>query len=349
MTEGFAVFRVFFFLAIAFVFAMAWTPLLTHILYKYRLGKQTRDEGKTPIFSLLHKKKSGTPTMGGVLVWVTALVLTVGFALVARATENGVLDDLNFLSRSQTLLPLGALVAAAVVGLIDDAFSTRASRDGVGLRARHRLLISLVIALAGAWWFVAKLDWTTIHVPFVGDYDIGLWYVPIFVFILVATSHSVNITDGLDGLSGGVLLAAFSSLAAIAFFQGRYDLATFNGVIIGALLAFVWFNIPPARFFMGDTGSMGLGTALGVIAMLTNTALLLPIIAGVLVLESASVIIQVVAKRLWHRKVFLSAPLHHHFEAKGWPESKVVMRAWLVAGVLGVIGLVVELLQRGVA
>lgn len=349
MNVDFQIIRIFLMTTTAFVVAMLWTPLLMKFLRRLHLGKQTRDEGKTPIFFRLHSRKAGTPTMGGLLIWVTVLIFALGFAAVDALTESAWWRQMNFLSRAQTFLPLGALVAAAIVGLVDDYYSTRVSGQGTGLRMRHRLIISLVIALVGAWWFVYKLGWTTIAVPFIGQFDIGYWYVPIFVFIIVATSHSVNIADGLDGLAGGILLAAYAAFTAIAFSQGRYDLAAFCAVINGALLAFLWFNVPPARFFMGDTGAMALGTALGVIAMLTNSALFLPVIGGLLVLESASVIIQVVAKRVWQRKVFLSAPIHHHFEAKGWSESRVVMRFWLIAGVLAVIGLILKLLERGVS
>lgn len=339
--------RIFFYTTVAFLTAMVWTPFLTHFLYKHRLGKQIRNEGQTPIFTELHRAKAGTPTMGGLLVWVTALALALVGAAIARLTTNETLQHLNFLSRSQTYLPLGALVAAALVGLIDDVYSTRQTERGTGLRARHRMLISLGIALVGAWWFTFKLGWSTLHIPFFGNFDIGYWYIPLFVFVIVATSHSVNIADGLDGLAGGLLLALFAAFTAIAYAQGRYELATFCAVIVGALLAFLWFNVPPARFFMGDTGAMGLGTTLGVVTMLTNSVFLLPIIGGLLVLESLSVIIQVASKRILHRKIFLSAPIHHHFQAKGWPESKVVMRFWLVAGVLAVIGLVLSTLERG--
>lgn len=349
MTINFQIVRIFFMTTLSFIVALLWTPLLMKLLRRLHLGKQTRDEGKTPIFSSLHSKKAGTPTMGGLLIWITVLFFALGIALINALTRTPFWSQMNFLSRAQTYLPLGALVAAALVGLIDDYYSTRVSGQGTGLRMRHRLLISFFIALVGAWWFVFKLGWTTMAVPFFGNYDIGFWYIPIFVFIIVATSHSVNIADGLDGLAGGILLAAYSAFTAIAFSQGRYDLAAFCAVINGSLLAFLWFNVPPARFFMGDTGAMALGTALGVIAMLTNSALLLPIIGGLLVVESGSVIIQLIAKRVWKRKVFLSAPIHHHFEAKGWSESRVVMRFWLVAGVLAVIGLIIKLLERGVS
>lgn len=176
----------------------------------------------------------------------------------------------------------------------------------------------------------------------------GWWIVPIFIFIIVATSFSVNEIDGLDGLAGGTLLAAFAAFGSIAFLQGKYDLATFCGVITGALLAFLWFNINPARFFMGDTGAMSLGVTLGIVAMLTNSVLLLPIIGFLFVVESLSVIIQVLSKKFLGRKVFLSSPLHHHLEAIGWPEPKIVMRFWVIAGVAAVIGVIVALLERGV-
>jgi phospho-N-acetylmuramoyl-pentapeptide-transferase len=201
-----------------------------------------------------------------------------------------------------------------------------------------------MVAGFGAWWFYYKLEWDLISVPFLGNFYIGLWYIPVFIFVIVATTFSTNETDGLDGLASGVLMIAFISLGVIAFIQGRMDLAAFCGAIIGALLAFLWYNIYPAMFFMGDTGSMGLGVTLGIIAMLTNTALLLPFIAFILVIESLSVILQVSSKKILGRKIFLSTPLHHHFEAKGWHESKVTMRFWILAGVMASIGLIIYLL-----
>lgn len=328
--------------AVTFVVAVLWTPLLTRVLYRHRLGKQIRAEGTTPIYTQLHQRKAGTPTMGGLIIWVTAVGVCLGLALLASLTDNPELARWSFWSRSQTYLPVAALVAAATIGLGDDLVSTR---RGVGLRVSQRLLISLAIGLAGAWWFTAKLDWTTLRVPFLGTFDIGWWYVPIFTLVIVATSHAVNIADGLDGLAGGLLLAAFAAFAGIAAVQGRTDLATFCAAIVGGIVAFLWFNIPPARFFMGDTGAIGLGTLLGVVALLTNAALFLPVIGGLFVIEAGSVIIQFAAKRLSHRKVFLSAPLHHHFEAKGWPESKVVMRAWVLASFFAAIGFILFLLD----
>lgn len=210
---------------------------------------------------------------------------------------------------------------------------------------RHRFLIYTVIAIIGAYWFYYKLDWTTIHVPFVGNFDIGIWYIPLFIFVIVSTAFSVNEIDGLDGLAGGTLLTSFAAFGVIAFVQGNYNLATFLAVIIGTLLAFLWFNIHPARFFMGDTGSMSLGVTLGIIVMLTNSVFFLPIIGFLFVLESLSVIIQVLSKKLRGKKVFISAPFHHHLEAIGWPEAKIVMRFWVMSGVFAVVGLIVFLLD----
>jgi phospho-N-acetylmuramoyl-pentapeptide-transferase len=328
--------------AAAFIIALFATPILTHFLYKYKLGKKIRNEGKTPIFTSLHKKKQGTPTMGGILIWATVGFLAVGILFLAKwLGPDSVFSDFNFLTRKQTLLPLGILLFAALIGLIDDLLGfTKIGSQGRGLRMRVRLIIYTIVAAVGAYWFYFKLDWDLIHVPFMGDFNIGLWYIPIFIFIIVATAFSTNQTDGLDGLAGGVLLVAFSAYAVISYSQGRLELATFCGAIVGALLAFLWFNIYPARFFMGDTGSMSLGVTLGVIAMLTNSLFFLPFIGFILVIESLSTIVQVVSKKVRHKKVFLSAPIHHHFEAKGWPETKVTMRFWIIAGVVAVIGLI---------
>jgi len=332
---------------LSFIVSIAWTPLLTKLLYKYRLGKRIRQSSATPIFSSMHQSKEGTPTMGGVLVWVTTLVLALIPWALDRVFHVSFFHRFNFLTRAETLLPLGALVAASLVGLVDDFFNIkRIGGVGWGLRVRQRLLIYTSIAIVGGIWFVTKLDWTTLHVPFVGNFDIGWWYFPIFVFIIVATSLSVNEADGLDGLAGGIMLTMFAAFGAIAYVQGHYHLAMLCGVIIGALLAFLWFNIHPARFFMGDTGAMGLGTLLGVVAMLTNTALLLPIIGFLLVLESSSVLFQVASKRFRRgKKIFLSTPIHHHFQAKGWPETKVVMRFWIISGVSAAIGFIVFLID----
>ncbi|MDO8557614.1 MAG: phospho-N-acetylmuramoyl-pentapeptide-transferase [bacterium] len=329
---------------IAFGVAIIFTPFWLKVLVRYKLGKQIRTEG-APIFALFHGKKAGTPTMGGLLVWVTALALIVFFWIMSRWFSDAFISRLDFLSRGQTLLPLGAMVISAIIGLGDDVLGIlRIGSNGGGFRMRHRALLYLLVAVGGAWWFHYKLDWDTLVVPFLGTFQIGWWYIPVFVFIIFATAFSVNEADGLDGLAGGLLLIAFATLGAISYAQDRFDLAALCGVIMGALLAFLWFNIYPAKFFMGDTGSMGLGVTLGVIAMLTNSALLLPLIAFIPMIESLSVILQMLSKKLRGKKLFHSTPLHHHFEAVGWPETQVTMRFWIVGGVAAGLGLILSLL-----
>ncbi|MDP3997172.1 MAG: phospho-N-acetylmuramoyl-pentapeptide-transferase [Candidatus Andersenbacteria bacterium] len=334
---------------LTFIAAFALTPLLTHFLYKYRFGKSIRQSAATPIYSKMHAAKAGTPVGGGIIIWGTVLLLALLFWLL-DALGMPHAGALNFLTRPQTLLPMGALVASALVGLIDDYLNVRkiGRVAGGGLNMSQRLLLYTIVASFGAYWFFFKLDWSLIHVPAVGDFEIGWWYVPLFMLVIVATAFSVNESDGLDGLAGGILMFSFGAYTALAFAIGRIELAMFCAAIVGALLAFLWFNVYPARFFMGDTGAMSLGTTLGIIAMLTNSALVLPIIAFPLVLESVSVIIQVTARKVFKRKVFLSAPIHHHFEAKGWPETKVTMRFWIVAAVSAGVGLVIALLGQGV-
>lgn len=335
---------------LTFMTAFALTPILTHYLFKYRFGKSIRDTGDTPIYSKLHKKKAGTPVGGGIIVWGTVFLLAIFFWLLMVILPSSFTESLNFLTRRQTLLPLGALVASAIVGFIDDYLNVRKiGPHGGGLNMTQRILLYTVVAGFGAWWFFFKLEFSQIHIPGCCDIEIGWWYIPFFMFVIVASAFSVNEADGLDGLAGGILLFCFGAYTALAFAMGRVELAMFCAAIGGGLLTFLWFNVYPARFFMGDTGAMSLGTTLGVIAMLTNSALVLPIIALPLVLESGSVIIQVLSKKFRGKKVFLSAPIHHHFEALGWPETKVTMRFWILAAVSASLGLVIGLLGMGSA
>jgi phospho-N-acetylmuramoyl-pentapeptide-transferase len=344
--ESFEIVRVLLLSAVAFVVAFAWAPLLIRLLAQMKVGKELRSPADAPVFAKLHQKKQGTPTMGGMLIWVTVLFLAVVFYHLAPFFPHSILARLNFLTRSETLLPLGALVASAIVGFIDDYFNARRiGPNGGGLRMRHRLLIYAAIAVVGAWWFQVKLDWDLLHVPFIGDFNVGLWYVPFFILVIVSTAFSVNEADGLDGLAGGALLTSFGAYAVIAFAQGRYDLAVFCGVILGALLAFLWFNIHPARFFMGDTGAMSLGVTLGMVAMLTNSAFFLPVIGFVFVLESLSVIAQLASRKLLKRRLFKSSPIHHHLEAIGWPEPQIVMRLWVISMVAAAVGVSLVLLD----
>ncbi len=336
--------RIFVVATISFFVAVIVTPLWIRFLKRYKLGKQIRIEG-APIFSEMHKKKEGTPTMGGFLIWSVVLVLAVTF-LVLQNNYDGFWSKMNFLSRGETLLPLGAMVIAGLVGLLDDLMGIfKVGSSGGGLSMKHRVLLYAMVAAGGAWWFASKLEWDLINVPFMGDFNIGWWFIPISFFVIFATSHSANITDGVDGLAGGVFLAAFVAFGGIAFVQGKMDLAVFNAAIIGALAAFLWFNIYPAKFFMGDTGSMSLGVALGVMAMLTNAVLLLPIIGIIFVFESLSVIVQTISKKLRGKKIFISTPIHHHFEAKGWHETQVTMRFWMISAISAIIGLIIFLVD----
>jgi len=289
-------------------------------------------DGKaSPIYSSMHKQKENTPTMGGIIIWLSVLFVTLLFNL----------------SRAQTWLPLFTLVSAGILGIFDDVFNVLSIGTQRGLRAIRKLLFQLAIAGVGAWWFFYKLGFDSIHVPGVGDFSIGWFYIALFILVIVSTTNAVNITDGLDGLAGGLLAIAFGAFAVIAIAKGRIELAAFCGTILGALLAFLWFNVYPARFFMGNTGAMSLGATLGVVALLLNSVLVLPIIGFVFVVETLSVIIQVTSKVVRGKKVFLVAPIHHHFEAKGWPEPKITMRFWIIAAVMGSVGLVVGLIGMG--
>lgn len=343
--DGFQVARLVAIALTSFVVAFIAMPIWITFLRRFGFGKSIRDSGSAPIMSRMHQGKAGTPAMGGFVIWGTVLFLI----LVYRAAcffEFDTLCNLTFLSRAETRLPLGILVGAGLVGLLDDYLNARKlGPKGGGLRMRARLISYTAIALVGAWWFFARLGWDFVHVPFVGTYNIGLWFVPFFVLIVVATSFSVNETDGLDGLAGGSLMASFGAMAVIAFSQERLFLAAFCVAILGALMAFLWFNVPPASVFMGDTGAMALGTTLAAVAIITNTALLLPIIGLPFVIESLSVILQLFWKKVFHKKLFQSSPLHHHLEAVGWPEQQIVMRAWIISFMVAAMGVIFALVD----
>lgn len=342
------VLRIFILTAGSFILALASAPVLGAILYKFKFGKSIRSSDAAPIMSAMHQKKSGTPTMGGVIIWFTVLLFAVILAIASCFAPDSFIGRLSFLSRAETLLPLGLMVLGAIVGMFDDVLNIlKWGPRGGGLNIKQRLLLYTLLAAIGAYWFYFKLEFSAIYVPFVGSFDIGAWYIPFFMIVMVATTHALNITDGLDGLAAGSLATSLSAYLVIAFILGRFDLAAMLGVVIGTLIAFLWFNVNPARFFMGDTGSMSLGYILASVAMLTNTAFLLPVIALLLVVEMLSVIVQMASKKLRGKKVFLSAPIHHHFEALGWPETKIVMRFWIVSAISAVAGLALFLLARG--
>lgn len=338
--------RIFTMATMGFFIALIITPLWTKILYRYKLGKQVVRVENAPIFSEMHKKKVGTPTMGGVVVWATVVILAFLFWSISKFAPGNILAKMNFLSRSQTWVPLAALIASALFGFADDLLGVlRIGPGGGGLRMRDRMIMYALVGAGGAWWFYYKLGMNSINIPFMGDWVVGLWYIPFFIFIIVASAFSANETDGLDGLVGGVFLTMFGAYAAIAFDQGRIDLVVFLAAVMGALIAFLWFNIYPAKFFMGDTGSMSLGVTLGVVAMLTNTPFLLIPIAIIFIIESGSVLIQLASKKLRGKKIFRSTPIHHHFEALGWPETQVTMRLWMVSAIGAIIGLIIFLID----
>ncbi|MGE4554576.1 MAG: phospho-N-acetylmuramoyl-pentapeptide-transferase [Candidatus Paceibacterota bacterium] len=343
---AFQIIRHLFLFVFSFFLSLVLAPILIHYLYKYRLGKQIRKDQNAPIFMALHKNKEGTPTMGGLLVWGSTLFITYLFYILFLFTD-GFFSNIHFLSRSQTLLPLGAMVGAGLVGLVDDLLGVfRIGPKGGGLRVREKVIIYTLIALIGAWWFYSKLGRATIHIPFLNDINLSIFYPLYFVFILVATTFSMNETDGLDGLAGGASMIAFLAFLIIAFIEGYYDLSAFLSVLIGSLIAFLWFNIYPARFFMGDTGAMALGITLGVVAMLLDISLFLPCFGFILMIESLSVIIQKIYKKIKKKKLFLSSPLHHHFEALGWPETKITMRFWILQGIFSTLGIALYFLDK---
>ena len=312
----------------AFVLAMLLTPIYTFLAYRYRFWKKQRDTSTTGekllVFVKLHEKKfkRNIPTMAGAIGVIAIAVIT-----------------LFNLDRGQTWLPLAGLIGGAIVGLIDDIINLRGDGTGVaGMRSGMKFMMITAIGVALGWFFFAKLGIDSVHIPFLGDLSIGWGMVPLFAFAVVATGNAVNISDGLDGLAGGLLATSFGAFGVIALLQGQVALAGFAFTVVGALLSYLWFNIYPARFFMGDVGSFAFGVSLGVVAMLTNTLFLLPIIGIIFVIEAGSSLVQIISKRFFGRKIFKSAPIHHHLEAGGWPETKITMRFWVIGAVMAFVG-----------
>ncbi len=314
----------------AFLLSMLLTPVYTYVAYKYKFWKKqkktTVDGEALPVMTKLHahKFKHTFPTMAGLIGVVVVTVVTWIFNL----------------DRGQTWLPLVGFLGGSFVGVIDDTINIFGSgRGAAGLRGPVKFFLITVVGLVLGWFFAFKLGWTSINVPFLGDWELGAFAMMlIFAFAVVATSNAVNITDGLDGLSGGLAMLAYGAFGVIAMFQGKMLLFGFCMTVVGWLLSYIWFNVPPARFMMGDTGSFALGAGLGIVAMMTDSFLLLPIIGLMLVVETGSSLIQLTSKKLFKKKIFISAPLHHHLEAKGWGEAKIVMRFWIIAGVCAIAG-----------
>jgi phospho-N-acetylmuramoyl-pentapeptide-transferase len=328
--------RVLLFGFFGFVLSILLTPLYTSAAFSGKWWKKARTTSITGeqavVYQKLHaaKHERHIPTMAGIIFVLATVIVT----LVAN------------LSRSQTWLPLAAMAGAGVIGLLDDFINIRSVGGGIaGMRAKIKALLLVIVALIGGWWFYDKLGVHAVHIPFFSAWHIGWLIIPLFVLVVFSTANAVNMTDGLDGLAGGLAAIAFGAYAIIALIEKKYGLSGFCMTIVGAVLAYTWFNIYPARFFMGDVGSFALGTALGVVAMLTDTVFLLPVIALIFVVEIGSVALQIISKKLRHgKKIFLSSPIHHHFEAKGWPETKVTMRFWVIGQVMGIIGIVLFIL-----
>ena len=338
---------------VSFLLAFLLAPILIHYLNKYKCWKkkpreQTFGGELTPIFTKLHGiKEISTPRMGGILIWGTVFIVTISVFLISLIFPESRIAKFNFLSRSNTWLPFFTLIAASLLGLVDDimVISSKGKYIGGGMRFKIRLALISLIALIGAWWFYFKLGWVSIYFPFYGNLEIDGFYILLFIIVVLAT-FSGGIVDGLDGLSAGVLAPIFAAYGIIAYSKGLYDLTAFIIIIIGALIAYLWYNIHPAKFYMGETGIMGLTVVLAIIALLTNSVLFLPIIAFVLVVESSSVILQLLSKKIRGKKIFLSAPIHHHFEALGWPETQITMRFWIISAVFSGLGLVLYFLSK---
>jgi phospho-N-acetylmuramoyl-pentapeptide-transferase len=347
----FNVIKVFGLAAVASAVAILWCPFLINFLYKHKLWKKSAREKAISgedavVFNSLHKEKEvGTPRMGGLIIWVTITLVIFLFYLLSIIFPDTPLAQFNFLSREETWLPLFTLIMASVLGLIDDILQVKGGGKyiGGGLSLKKRLLVVILIGLLGSIWFYQKLGWDVVNIPFVGDVSIGLWYIPLFIIVMMSC-WAGGVIDGLDGLAGGTFASIFGAFIIISFSQGKIDLAAFCAVICGTLFTFLWYNIPPARFYMGETGMLGLTSVLAVVSFLTDSVYVLPIIAGLLVIEVLSVILQLLSKKIRHKKIFLSTPIHHHFEALGWPSYKVVMRAWIIGIVLALIGVAIRLL-----
>ena len=339
---------------LSFAIGIGITPLVSHYLYSHRMWKKKAGKGdETPLFNKLHEvRESGTPRMGGVIIWISAILATFGVSFLAGMFNTPVISKLDFLSRDQTWIPLLALLIGAVIGLIDDLFEVRGSGDykAGGLSLFKRLLVVGAVGLLAGLWFHFKLDIVAIGFPFLGTLTLGWLIIPLFAIVTLAV-YSGGIIDGIDGLAGGIFAVIFGAYGAIAFFQSQINLAAFCAAVLGGILAFLWFNIPPARFYMSETGSMALTLCLSIVAFTTDSLgegegiSVLLIIAFPLFITSASVIMQKIWKKFFGKKLLIISPLHHHFEALGWPSYKVTMRYWVISIIFAILGLILTLVS----
>lgn len=335
---------------LCFIVGIIITPLVTHFLYKHHVWK--KQGGKTAIgghvaevFNQLKgDSETKTPRMGGIIIWGSVLITLGILFLLARVFPETFFRDLDFLSRSQTLIPTLALIAGAGIGFLNDFYDV--THAGSGLRLRVRLL--LISGLAGSlgWWFYSKLGVTSVSIPFDGALELGILIIPFFIFLTLCL-YASGVIDGIDGLSGGVFASIFTAYAGIAIVQSQYDLAAFCAAVVGGILAFLWFNIPPARFWMTETGSMALTLSLATVVFMTdrlgdgNGVSLLPIVGFLLVVTVLSNVLQITYRKFTGKKLLRIAPLHHHFEAIGWPSYKVTMRYWIVSIICALIGVAI--------
>lgn len=335
-------------ITLSFFIGIFATPLLTRYLYKNKMwkkrpGKIDPSGNETPIFNKLHASREiGTPRLGGVVIWGSVVVTVLVLSLFDSFSASDFSSKINFLSRNQTWVPFATLIFASVIGMFDDLLEIKGGNGGLSFK--KRLIVVFTLGLVIAWWFYTKLDISSLFIPFWGSLTIGWFFIPLFLIVIVGLFSS-GVIDGLDGLAGGVMAIIFASYSVIAFSQNQIDLAAFSAAVAGATLAFLWFNIPPARFYMSETGILGLTTTLAVVAFLTDSVLVLPLIALPLTLTVISNVIQLSSKK-WRngKKIFLVAPLHHHFEALGWPASKVVMRYWVISIIAAIIGVIITLI-----
>jgi phospho-N-acetylmuramoyl-pentapeptide-transferase len=325
---------------IAFVTGIIITPLVTHFLYKHKVWK--KEGGKTAlggkvaeVFNQLKgAAETKTPRMGGIVIWGSVLLTFLLCEVLAMMFPQSIFSNLNFFSRSQTLIPAVALIVGAFIGFLNDFYDVKHGGKGLSLRIR----LGLITVLAGGlgWWFYSKIGITTVNIPFDGVLTLGILIIPFFIF-LTWTLYASGVIDGIDGLSGGVFASVFSAYTGIALVQDQLHLAAFCATVVGAILAFLWFNIPPARFWMTETGSMALTLTLAAVVFMTDAlvdghGISLLLIAGLpLIATVASNVLQMTYRKCFGKKLFRIAPLHHHFEAIGWPSHKVTMRYWIIS------------------
>jgi phospho-N-acetylmuramoyl-pentapeptide-transferase len=337
--------------SLTFAIGILLTPRLTTLMYKYKLWKKKKRVEDAGITNEHFKNISdaeaevSTPRVGGVIIWLSVTFSIVIMWLISRVFPSDLSSKLDFLSRGQTLVPLASLLLGAGIGLIDDIAQIRGAIDRISNRYIKIFSVGIIGMIIG-YWFFSKIGMNSISIPFTGNsIHLGFLFIPFFIVVLVAV-FSGSVIDGMDGLAGGVLAIIFASYTAIAYGKDLVDIAALSGVISGGILAFLWFNITPARFYMGESGILGLLVILTVIAFLTDTVLILPLIALPLAATTASNIIQITSyKYFGKRRVFKIAPLHHHFHALGWSKEKVVMRYWIVSIFCAISGVVIALIS----